>query len=54
MTSNQVDLFGGYTAMTLEASRDLVASLGADYGFPEGRLVLGGDHLGPNRWARGT
>lgn len=51
-TSNQVDQFGGYTGMSPETFRDLVASLAADYGFPEERLVLGGDHLGPNRWAR--
>jgi D-tagatose-1,6-bisphosphate aldolase subunit GatZ/KbaZ len=54
-TSNRVDQFGGYTCMTPEAFRDLVTSLAADYGFPEERLVLGGDHLGPNRvGARGT
>lgn len=51
-TSNQVDQFGGYTGMTPEAFRDFVASLATGDGFPKERLVLGGDHLGPNRWAR--
>lgn len=49
-TSNQVDQFGGYTGMKPTDFRDLVMSLAARYGLPEDRVVLGGDHLGPNRW----
>ncbi|MBY0557469.1 MAG: D-tagatose-bisphosphate aldolase, class II, non-catalytic subunit [Burkholderiaceae bacterium] len=49
-TSNQVDQFGGYTGMTPPAFRDYVQQLALQQNFPLGRLVLGGDHLGPNAW----
>jgi D-tagatose-1,6-bisphosphate aldolase subunit GatZ/KbaZ len=49
-TSNQVDQFGGYTGMRPADFRDLVFGIADASGFPRGRLVLGGDHLGPNRW----
>ena len=49
-TSNQVDQYGGYTGMTPRDFRDFVERLAAHEGLPDGRLVLGGDHLGPNRW----
>ena len=49
-TSNQVDQFGGYTGMTPAAYRDYVLDLARELAFPPGRLVLGGDHLGPNAW----
>jgi D-tagatose-1,6-bisphosphate aldolase subunit GatZ/KbaZ len=49
-TSNQVDQFGGYTGMTPAKFRDYVLALARERGFPAGRLVLGGDHLGPNAW----
>jgi D-tagatose-1,6-bisphosphate aldolase subunit GatZ/KbaZ len=49
-TSNQVDQFGGYTGMTPDRFRDFVHALAAEEAFPTDRLVLGGDHLGPNRW----
>jgi D-tagatose-1,6-bisphosphate aldolase subunit GatZ/KbaZ len=49
-TSNQVDQFGGYTGMTPAAFRDYVHRLAQEKGFPADRLVLGGDHLGPNAW----
>lgn len=49
-TSNQVDQFGGYTGMTPADFRDLLHRLAAECCFPVQRLVLGGDHLGPNRW----
>jgi len=51
-TSNQVDQFGGYTGQTPADFRDAVVALAAEEGLPADRLVLGGDHLGPNRWAR--
>lgn len=51
-TSNQVDQFGGYTGMRPADFRELVARIVADEGLPADRLVLGGDHLGPNRWQR--
>ncbi|MRS14476.1 tagatose-bisphosphate aldolase subunit KbaZ [Enterobacteriaceae bacterium RIT691] len=49
-TSNQVDQFGGYTGMTPVDFRQFVLTLAADLGYPEEQLILGGDHLGPNRW----
>lgn len=49
-TSNQVDQFGGYTGMVPTDFRELVLGIARRHGMPEGRVVLGGDHLGPNRW----
>jgi D-tagatose-1,6-bisphosphate aldolase subunit GatZ/KbaZ len=49
-TSNQVDQFGGYTGMRPADFRELVFSIADQQGFPRDRVVLGGDHLGPNRW----
>src|SRR3954471_8760197 len=49
-TSNQVDQFGGYTGMRPADFRELVFGIADAAEFPRGRLVLGGDHLGPNRW----
>ena len=52
-TSNQVDQFGGYTGMRPEDFRALVLSNRRDAGLPRERVVLGGDHLGPNRGGPG-
>ncbi len=49
-TSNQVDQFGGYTGMRPADFRDLVHGIADEQGFDRDRVVLGGDHLGPNRW----
>ena len=49
-TSNQVDQTGGYTGMRPADFRDLVLGIAAQCGLPSDRVVLGGDHLGPNRW----
>lgn len=49
-TSNQVDQFGGYTGMTPSDFRDFVYNLADSLDFPHTQLILGGDHLGPNRW----
>jgi D-tagatose-1,6-bisphosphate aldolase subunit GatZ/KbaZ len=49
-TSNQVDQFGGYTGMKPRDFRRLVLDLARRQGLAEDRIVLGGDHLGPNRW----
>lgn len=51
-TSNQVDQFGGYTGMRPSDFRDLVHTIADRCGFARDRVVLGGDHLGPNRWQR--
>ena len=49
-TSNQVDQFGGYTGMKPRDFRGLVLDLAERRGLSGDRVVLGGDHLGPNRW----
>jgi D-tagatose-1,6-bisphosphate aldolase subunit GatZ/KbaZ len=49
-TSNQVDQFGGYTGMKPAGFRDLVYGLADRLDLQRDRVVLGGDHLGPNRW----
>ncbi len=51
-TSNQVDQFGGYTGMKPEDFRTLVLEIAGRHGLAEERIVLGGDHLGPNRWQK--
>jgi len=49
-TCNQVNQEGGYTGMTPAGFRDFVEGIALRLGFPTGRLILGGDHLGPNPW----
>lgn len=49
-TSNQVNQDGGYTGMVPADFRDFVREIAGRVGFPLDRLVLGGDHLGPNAW----
>jgi len=49
-TSNQVNQFGGYTGMLPADFREYVAAIAQRVSFPMERLLLGGDHLGPNAW----
>ncbi len=49
-TSNQVDQFGGYTGQTPAQFKRLVSEIAASLNYPEENIILGGDHLGPNRW----
>ena len=49
-TSNQVNQFGGYTGMKPVDFRDFVYGIAEKVGFPKERIILGGDHLGPNCW----
>jgi D-tagatose-1,6-bisphosphate aldolase subunit GatZ/KbaZ len=51
-TSNQVDQFGGYTGMLPADFRQLVFDIADRLGFPRSRVILGGDHLGPNAWQK--
>ena len=51
-TSNQVDQYGGYTGLRPAEFRELVLGIADRSGFARDRVVLGGDHLGPNRWQR--
>ncbi|HEY8232485.1 MAG TPA: class II D-tagatose-bisphosphate aldolase, non-catalytic subunit [Vicinamibacteria bacterium] len=50
-TSNQVNHEGGYTGETPAEFVMLVSRLAEEAGLPVDRVVLGGDHLGPNPWA---
>ncbi len=47
-TCNQVNQEGGYTGMTPAAFRDFVFAIADRVGFARDRVLLGGDHLGPN------
>ena len=49
-TSNQVNQFGGYTGMRPADFHRFVSDAAAACGFPKDKLLLGGDHLGPNCW----
>ncbi len=49
-TSNQVNQDGGYTGMTPADFSEFVLSIAHRVGVPTGRVLLGGDHLGPNCW----
>jgi D-tagatose-1,6-bisphosphate aldolase subunit GatZ/KbaZ len=51
-TSNQVNQDGGYTGMRPTDFRERVLSLATAAGLPHSRVVLGGDHLGPNCWQK--
>ena len=49
-TSNQVNQFGGYSGMKPDRFRAYVHEILARTELPAERLLLGGDHLGPNCW----
>ena len=49
-TSNQVNQNGGYTGMRPNDFARLVQGMASSIGLPAERLMLGGDHLGPNCW----
>lgn len=51
-TSNQVNQFGGYTGMTPKDFAALVFAIADEVGLSRERIVLGGDHLGPQAWRR--
>ena len=49
-TSNQVNQDGGYTGMKSADFRDFVHRIADLVGLARDRVLLGGDHLGPNAW----
>jgi D-tagatose-1,6-bisphosphate aldolase subunit GatZ/KbaZ len=49
-TCNQVNQEGGYTGMTPHLFCTYVYELAKEENFPCERILLGGDHLGPNPW----
>ena len=49
-TCNQVNQEGAYTGMTPADFRKFVEGIAARVGLDPSRVILGGDHLGPNPW----
>ena len=49
-TSNQVNQFGGYSGMTPKQFKVYVEGIAQKAGLTLQRVLLGGDHLGPNCW----
>jgi D-tagatose-1,6-bisphosphate aldolase subunit GatZ/KbaZ len=49
-TSNQVNQEGGYTGVKPAEFAAFVERLAEDAELPPGRVILGGDHLGPHPW----
>ncbi|WP_105370895.1 D-tagatose-bisphosphate aldolase, class II, non-catalytic subunit [Neorhizobium huautlense] len=49
-TCNQVNQFGGYTGLKPRDFVALVEEIASDEGLPREKVILGGDHLGPNPW----
>lgn len=49
-TCNQVNQDGGYTGMRPAGFVEFVHAIAESVGLPISRIVLGGDHLGPNPW----
>ncbi len=49
-TCNQVNQYGGYSGMTPVHFMAWVHQMADQLGFPQERLILGGDHLGPLPW----
>jgi D-tagatose-1,6-bisphosphate aldolase subunit GatZ/KbaZ len=49
-TCNQVNQFGGYTGMTPVDFTKYVTEIADRMHFPTQKIILGGDHLGPNPW----
>jgi D-tagatose-1,6-bisphosphate aldolase subunit GatZ/KbaZ len=49
-TSNQVDQYGGYTGMIPADFVSYLYKIADTCQFPREKVIVGGDHLGPNRW----
>jgi D-tagatose-1,6-bisphosphate aldolase subunit GatZ/KbaZ len=49
-TCNQVNQFGGYTGMTPQDFAAYARNLATEKDYPNVKLILGGDHLGPSAW----
>ena len=49
-TCNQVNQFGGYTGMKPAGFATYIHQLAGKLDYPGARLILGGDHLGPEVW----
>ena len=51
-TSNQVNQDGGYTGLTPAAFISFVRDIASRAGVDPGRILFGGDHLGPQTWRK--
>jgi D-tagatose-1,6-bisphosphate aldolase subunit GatZ/KbaZ len=51
-TCNQVNQEGGYTGMKPVDFRAFIERIATEVDFPANRIILGGDHLGPNPWRK--
>lgn len=49
-TANQVNQFGGYTGMYPSDFIDFARNIASGCGFPQDKILFGGDHLGPLVW----
>ncbi len=49
-TCNQVNQFGGYTGLKPRDFVALVEKIAREERLPRDKVILGGDHLGPNPW----
>jgi len=49
-TANQVNQYGGYTGMKPVDFSRFVYSIAEKVKFPDDKIILGGDHLGPLTW----
>ncbi|MBB4276143.1 D-tagatose-bisphosphate aldolase, class II, non-catalytic subunit [Rhizobium mongolense] len=49
-TCNQVNQFGGYTGLKPRDFVALVEQIAGEERLPRNKVILGGDHLGPNPW----
>jgi len=53
-TVNQVNQFGGYTGRNPAQFVEYIHQLAESVEFDPDRIILGGDHLGPNPWRKGS
>ena len=51
-TCNQVNQYGGYTNMRPKEFIAFTHQIAEQLGFPIRRLIIGGDHIGPNVWKK--
>lgn len=49
-TCNQVNQYGGYTGQTPRKFKESIDTIIQSFAFPKEKVILGGDHLGPNPW----
>ena len=49
-TSNQVNQFGGYMNMKPKDFKEYVYKIADRIDFDKNKIILGGDHLGPQPW----